>query len=235
MLPRCKINSQLVFNRGNYDKLIYAFAENNEKISLYLKTSTVFSGLSNRIQNDIIEAVAEVIRTNIRKDINKAFFVSAEVDEKTDITQKAQISVNFRYVYEALYIVKKAFLGFDDVSDDRRASAIAQYVLGILQKFNSVEKLVAQTYDGSVMSSEMNGVQAKIKENVSEAMFLHCCAHKLNLMLLHSAKCMPECKAFFKAHEGLSAFFSKSTKRTHLFENVMKRRLSRWRWMELKF
>ena len=168
-------------------------------------------GLSNRIQNNIIEAVAEVIRTDIRKDINKAFFVSAEVDEKTDITQKAQISVNFRYVYEALYIVKKAFLGFDDVSDDRRASAIAQYVLGILQKFNSMEKLLAQTYDGSVMSSELNGVQAKIKENVPEAMFLHCCAHKLNLMLLHSAKCMPECKAFFKALEGLSAFFSKST------------------------
>ena len=58
------------------------------------------------------------------------------------------------------------------MSDDRRASAIAQYVLGILQKFNSVEKLVAQTYYGaSVMSSELNGVQAKIKEDVPEAMF----------------------------------------------------------------
>ena len=121
-----------------------------------------------------------------------------------------------------------SFLGFDDVSDDRRASAITQYVLGILQKFNSVEKLVAQTYDGaSVMSSELNGVQVKIKEDVLEAMFLPCCAHKLNLVLLHSAKCMPECKAFFKTLEGLSAFFSKSTKRTHLLNNVVKRRLPR--------
>ena len=115
------------------------------------------------------------------------------------------------------------------MSDDRRASAIAQYVLGILQKFNSVEKLVAQTYDGaSVMSSELNGVQAKIKEDVPKAMFLHCYAHKLNLVLLHSAKCMPECKAFFKTLEGLSAFFSKSTKRTYLLDNnVVKRRLPR--------
>ena len=55
-------------------------------------------------------------------------------------------------------------MGFD-VSDDGRASAIAQYVLGILQKFNSVEKLVEQTYDGaSVMSSELNVVQVKIKD-----------------------------------------------------------------------
>ena len=56
------------------------------------------------------------------------------------------------------------------MSDDRRASAKARYVLRILQKFNSVKKLVAQTYDGaSVMSSELNGVQAKIKEDMSEA------------------------------------------------------------------
>ena len=114
------------------------------------------------------------------------------------------------------------------MSDDRRASAIAQYDLGILQKFNSVEKLVAQTYDrASVISSELNGVQAKIKEDVPEAVFLHCYARKLNLVLLHSAKCMPECKAFFKILEGSSTFFSKSTKRTYLLDNVVKRRLPR--------
>ena len=113
------------FNRGNYVELIYAFAENDERISRHFETSTVFSGLSNRIQNDIIEAVAEIIRTDIRKDINKASFVAVEVDETTDVTQKAQISVIFRYACEASYIVKEAFLGFDDVSDDRRASAIA--------------------------------------------------------------------------------------------------------------
>ena len=142
--------------------------------------------------------MAEVIRIDIRKDINKASLVAVEVDETTDVTQKAQISVIFCYVCEASYIIKEAFLGFDDVSDDRRASAITQYVLGILQKFNSVEKLVAQTYDGaSVMSSELNGVQTKIKEDMPKAMFLHCNAHKLNLVLLHSAKCTPECKAFF--------------------------------------
>ena len=117
------MKSATSFNRGNYVELIYAFAENDERISRHLETSTVFSGLSNRIQNDIIEAVAEVIRTDIRKDINKASFVAVEVDETTDVTQKAQISVIFRYVCEASYIAKEAFLGFDDVSFDRRASA----------------------------------------------------------------------------------------------------------------
>ena len=114
------------------------------------------------------------------------------------------------------------------LSDDRRASAIAKYVLERLDDFNCVEKLLAQTYDGaSVMLSELNGVQAKIKEKVPEAMFTHCYAHKLNLVLLHSAKCIPECKAFFKTLKGLSAFFSKSTKRTRLLDDVVKHRLPR--------
>ena len=105
--------SATLFNHGNYIELFYAFAENDERIFRHLETSTVFSGLFNRIQNDIIKAAAEVIRTDIRKDINKASFVAVEVDRTTDVTQKAHISVIFRYVCDASYtcIVKQAFLG----------------------------------------------------------------------------------------------------------------------------
>ena len=77
------------------------------------------------------------------------------------------------------------------------------------------------------MASELNGVQAKIKEKVPEAMFTCCYAHKMNMVLLHSAKCMPVCRVFFKTAEGLGAFFNKSTKRTHLLDDVVKRRLPR--------
>ena len=104
---------------------------------------SVFWFVESNTVNNIVEAVAEVIQTDIRNDINKASFIAVEVDETIDVRQKAQISVIFCCVCEASYEVKEAFLGFDDVSDDRRASAIAQYVLGIVQKFNSMEKLVA--------------------------------------------------------------------------------------------
>ncbi|KAJ4930678.1 hypothetical protein JOQ06_024986 [Pogonophryne albipinna] len=213
-------------NRGNYVELLHAFAEKDETLARHLETSTVFSGLSNRIQNDLIEAVSDVIKNDIRHEINAAPFVGVEVNETTDVTNKAQVSVILRYVDTS--DVKEAFLGFDDVSDDRRAPAIADYVLGVLGKYNCVEKLVAQTYDGAaVMASALNGVQAKIREKVPEAMFTHCYAHKLNLVLSHSAKCMPECRTFFKTVEGLAAFFNKSTKRTHLLDEVVKRRLPR--------
>lgn len=217
-------------NRGNYVELLHAFAEKDERLARHLETSTLFSGWSNGIHNDLIEAMSDVIRSDIKKDIDAAPFVAVEVDETTDATNKAQISVILRYVAkgETACEVREAFLGFDDVSDDRRASAIAQYVLGVLERYNCVEKLVAQTYDGaSVMSSELNEVQAKIKEKVPQAMFTHCYAHKLNVVLQHSAKCMPECRAFFKTIEGLGAFFNKCTKRTQLLDDVVKRRLPR--------
>ena len=68
-----------------------------------------------------------------------------------------------------------------------------------------MEKLVAQTYDGvSVMSSELNGVQAKIKEDVAKAMFLHCYAHKLNLCSYIQQNVSLSVKHFFKMLEGLT-------------------------------
>ena len=170
----------------------------------------MFSGLSNRIQNDLIESVAEVVRSDIMKDISKASFVAVIVDETTDVTQKAQISVILWYVNEKSHKIKDAFLGFDDVSDDRRADAIARYILDMLEKFNCLEKLVSQTYDGaSVMSSELSGVQAKIKEKVPEAMFTHCYAHKLNLVLAHSAKNKKYIRVLdiFKNTGGFKCFF----------------------------
>lgn len=75
--------------------------------------------MSNRIQNDLIEADGEVIINYIKKEISAA----PEVDETTDVTNKAQISVILRCVAktESECEVKEAFLGFNDVSADRRA------------------------------------------------------------------------------------------------------------------
>jgi len=52
----------------------------------------VFSGFSNIIQNDLIAAIGGVVRYAI-KETSAAPFVAAEVDESTDVTNKAQVSV----------------------------------------------------------------------------------------------------------------------------------------------
>ena len=52
----------------------------------------MFSGWSIIIQNDLIAAIDDIVRYDI-KEISAAPFVTAEVDESTDVTNKAQISV----------------------------------------------------------------------------------------------------------------------------------------------
>ena len=50
-------------------------------------------------------------------------------------------------------------------------------------------------------------MQNTIQEKVPEAMFTHYYAHKLNLVLLHSAKYIPEDEAFFLKTGGLEHIF----------------------------
>ena len=58
----------------------------------HLETTTAFSGFSNIIQNDLIAAIGDVFRYDI-KEISAPPSVAAEVDESTDVANKAQMSV----------------------------------------------------------------------------------------------------------------------------------------------
>lgn len=60
------------------------------------------------------------------------------------------------------------------------------------------EKLVAQTYDGAaMMASALNGLQAKVKAvaPLLSAVFVHCFAHRLNLVLSQGVKSIQCCQS----------------------------------------
>jgi len=115
-LAFCSNNeSSISSNCGNYVELLHTLAAKDDRLARHLETSTVFSGFSNIIQKDLIAAIRDVVRCDIRK-ISVAPFVAAEVDESTDVTNKAQISVIMWL--KARWFVKEAFVGFDDVKTD---------------------------------------------------------------------------------------------------------------------
>ncbi|GBP80747.1 Chimeric ERCC6-PGBD3 protein [Eumeta japonica] len=60
--------------------------------------NSVFSGLSSDIQNDLIKSIAQVIRDEIKSEINFAKFVSVIADETPDISHREQMSVIFHYL-----------------------------------------------------------------------------------------------------------------------------------------
>ncbi|KAJ4932044.1 hypothetical protein JOQ06_010477 [Pogonophryne albipinna] len=182
-------------NKGNYIELLDLVAEYDSDLHTHLATSTVFNGPSSRIQNDLISAVASVMTDSMKEELRKAHFVAVMLDETTDISNVAQMSYVLRYVTDDG--IKERFFKYEDVTEDKRAEAIATRLLEFLRESGCIDKVVAQCYDGAaVMASGLNGVQAKVKETIPQALFIHCYAHILNLVLSKGASKIRECKVF---------------------------------------
>ncbi|KAG0411775.1 hypothetical protein HPB47_011113 [Ixodes persulcatus] len=85
-----------------------------------------------------------------------------------------------------------------------------------------LENCIAQTYDGaSVMSGKSKGVQALLKLEVPQALYVHCFNHRLNLVIVDACKAIDSARTFFSLIEMLYVFLGGSA--THaLFITVQK-------------
>ena len=71
--------------------------------------------------------------------------------------------------------------------------------------------IVSQSYDGaSVMSGKCTGVQTRVREFAPHAMYMHCHAHILNLVLVDSVKSINRAAEFFALLQTLHVFMSSS-------------------------
>ncbi|KAJ0016173.1 hypothetical protein NQD34_014463 [Periophthalmus magnuspinnatus] len=146
------------------------------------------------------------------------------VDETTDASKAAQLALVLRYVTGTG--VKERFAKFADVTSGKRADDIAGLIIHFSVANECLDKVVAQCFDGAaVMSSGLNGEQAKVKERAPLALFIHCYAHWLNLVLTQGASKLKECKIFFGHLNGLAAYFCRSPRRTQLLDEICQRRL----------
>ena len=210
-------------NKGNYRELLNIFAEIDSVFASRLATkegSRQFSGVSSTIQNDLISAINNTIGNVIRNEVENASFISVQADETTDCAMHAQLSIVIRYV--SGFKITERFLGFYEVSNDKSASNLVRVIENALNTFGDMKnKLVCQTYDGAaVMSGELNGVQTKLRERgFKYGYFIHCYAHKLNLVLSKSAEKITGVKVFFSDLHAFSKFTSSSTKRKSILRD----------------
>lgn len=193
-------------NKGNFLELISLLSEYDEILRSHISTAGVFMGTSNHIQNDLIDCVNKAILDNIKQEVKKTSFVAIMIDEATDISHKSQLSVVLRYVIGDQPVER--FLGFFDVSRDRSASFLSEFVIKFVKDWDCGDKIVAQTYDGaSVMSGALRGTQKLVRDVFPRAVFIHCCAHVLNLVLSQSTMNIKECNLFFAGLSSVSIFF----------------------------
>lgn len=214
-------------NRGNFKELLNLLIERSplETKNHYEKIKNVFSGDSKTIQNELIECISGYINDHIKNEIKNCPFFSLQIDDTTDITQTSQSSIIIRYVNSQGLLVER-FLGFYDVSAGRTADHLFTMAATVLDPLEYQLKLVGQCYDGaSVMSGHLNGLQQKIKEHAPQAVFVHCLAHRLNLVLQQSFKKISKCRIFFASITGIPSFFHSSAKRSYALASTSARRM----------
>ena len=133
------------------------------------------------------------------KKINYRSFLSVHVDETSDVSTKEQESMIARLDKGSEIVFFERQLGFVDVSMNGNAAAISKVVKDKLGQYSNIkDKLIMQTYDGaSVMSGHINGVQAIVRQEYPFAHFVHCAAHRLNLVLCQSASSISSVKIIF--------------------------------------
>jgi hypothetical protein len=68
-------------NRGAYLGALNLLAIYDVTLNTHLETSTTFRGTSNRIQNDVIRAVSDVVLEKIKSEIKNSTFVTLLLDE----------------------------------------------------------------------------------------------------------------------------------------------------------
>ena len=202
-------------NKGNFVELLDTMSETDACLKAKMERRYGHYS-SHEYQNDLIRVFGERIEQVIVAEIIEARFFAILVDETKDISKKEQLAVIIRYVHQCC--IKERVIGtyhmkhLDAVS---LSKFIYEKVVSIGLDWNYC---VAQCYDGaSVMSGWANGVQAKIREHAPHAIYIHCHAHRLNLVLVKTISDMNELSEFFSTVQGLYNFIANSNTRHELF------------------
>lgn len=192
-------------NRGNFLEMSDLFANHDKDFRSQLQQH--ISYCSPLIQNELIDIISELTIQEIIKEVNLCGFFSIMVDEARCFKEE-QLSIVIRYAKELE--VEERFLGFINCSSFRCAQGLQKLILEFLRKCNLANMpIIAQSYDGaSVMSGKNQGLQKKIKEIHPQAIYIHCLAHKLNLVVMDSCANIPSVIRFFNTIEALHIHFT---------------------------
>ena len=166
-----------------------------------------FNCSSPDFQNDIINICGAAVRDVIVDAVRNVGFFTIMADEARS-SKTEQLSLCLRYA-DGLN-VKERFVTFVDCSTSRDAEGITKVITDCLQELHLQDvPIVGQSYDGAaVMSGHVSGVQSRIRADNPGAMYSHCLAHKLNLVLVDACRINRTAVGFFNTIEQLYKFFA---------------------------
>ena len=126
--------------------------------------------------------IINTVRQYIQEELYEAKYFKILADKSRDISKKEQLFIYFRYTHKGKTV--EHFTGYTHASE-LNAPAL-EYIFERISEFKlDLSNCVSQCYDGaSVMSGHNAGVHVLIQEKCKQAVYVHCCTHRLNLVLV---------------------------------------------------
>ena len=172
---------------SNFIQLFKLRGEDDPKFAKWLEKKTD-KYVSADIQNELLNVMGLQVLRDIATSLHSAEFYSIMVDETTDVSNKEQAVLCFRWVSDDL-IAHEDFVGLYGI-ENTEAKTLVNMILDVLTRLNlSIKKLRGQCYDGaSAMSGPRSGVAKQIRDLESRAVYTHCYGHSLNLACMDTIK-----------------------------------------------
>lgn len=227
-------------NEGNYDGNFLSLVQLLAKYDpVMARVVTIPEGqtkyLSHDIQNQIISCISSTVLNGIVNKINKAQFFSLIVDTTQDLSKKDQMSFIVRYTHlsevedglegasseNREVKIEESFLGFFHVRDST-ADGLSSLIVNCLEGFGlDMKKCRGQGYDGAAtMSGAYAGVQSRIQGIEELAVYVHCAAHNLNLVINDAVSTVRDVANYFSALQSLYVFFGHSINRWDILSSL---------------
>ena len=196
--------------------------ENSPKNALYTSNTILLTSLYNNIKNAI------------KQELETATCFSVMIDEASDYGHIEQVSIVLRYI-DSAYVIQERMLHIES-TDSTDAEALFQILLSSLSIISlSPDKLIGQCYDGaSNMRGAISGLQAKVKALQPKAVYSHCYAHCVNLIIVEATSSNQYARNFFGVLQNLYCFLEASPHRHAKLQSIILQVISKPRIKSVK-
>ncbi|XP_065578586.1 zinc finger MYM-type protein 1-like [Artemia franciscana] len=193
-----------------------------ETCNLLAKYSpTIFNKLQRRYGHYKSHEYQNDLQRTIVQELKSAKYFAVLVDETKGNLKKEQPAILLSYFEEGK--LKERPIGCYHIKS-LDAESLANFIHDTVTKIGMDRNYcVAQFYDGeSVRSGRFSGVQARLRAKFPQAIYIHCLAHKLNLVVASCVESVSTVGTFFSLVQTQCTIISNSNTRHQLFVETQK-------------